>query len=439
MAPNMEENTLATNIIKQIRNATRRKFSAAEKIRILLEGIRGKIPAWELFRIYGQHHIFSPGGKFRFAGLSMGLIFLSGILAGPGAAPGQNGLPAPPRFRLEGQVGLPNGGLVKKKLQVLGFEDSAPADGKEEGGGSQTSGKIDSASPVNPGKESPRDFYEYGEMEPLVFLQRAGDPRHCLITEASEGRFEIRDLSPGTYKLTFAIPGLGCMDKSVKIASWPADGDGRLKLDFDFEPIGVVIEPVERGKISEKAASVFEKGSLYFSRGNGEKAFGEFEKAVREDIHYAEAWEYMGIIRHLEGNREDAEKYFRKALEIDPNSYRALEYRGTILLLKEDFPGARALFERAVLIRPDDPFPRTQLGTVFYKMQELTRALDQLVKARALDPRHYSQPQIITAEVFRTLRDRESVTLELEDFLENFPDDPKVPAVRKVLDSIPWQ
>lgn len=430
---------MATNIVKQISKAAGRIFYAKEKIRILPEALRGEIPGPELFREYGPRYIFSPVGKSWFAGRSMGLVLFYCLLAGPGAALGQDGLYAPARFRLEGQVVLPNGGLIKKKLQVLDVGDSAPAGGKEEGSGSETSGETEFASPVNPGKESPRDFYEYGEMEPLVFLQRAGDPRHCLMADAAEGRFEIKDLSTGTYKLTFAIPGLGCMNKSVKIAPELADGDGSLKLDFDFKPMGVVIEPVGRGKISEKASSVFEKGSRYFSQGDGEKAFGEFEKSVREDSHYAEAWEYMGIIRHLEGNREDAEKYFRKALEIDPNSYRALEYRGTILLVKEDFPGAKALFERAVQIRPDDPFPRTQLGTVFYKMQELTLALDQLVKARALDPRHYTQPQIITAEVFRTLRDRERVTLELEDFLENFPDDPKVPEVRKVLDSIPWQ
>ncbi len=35
---------MAKNIINQIRKATRRKFSAEEKIRIVLEGLRGEIP-----------------------------------------------------------------------------------------------------------------------------------------------------------------------------------------------------------------------------------------------------------------------------------------------------------------------------------------------------------------------------------------------------------
>ena len=42
-----------TNVIKQIRKATRRKFSAEEKIRIVLEGLRGETPISEICRREG--------------------------------------------------------------------------------------------------------------------------------------------------------------------------------------------------------------------------------------------------------------------------------------------------------------------------------------------------------------------------------------------------
>jgi len=41
------------DVIKQIRKATRRKFSAEEKIRIVLEGLRGEIAVSELCRREG--------------------------------------------------------------------------------------------------------------------------------------------------------------------------------------------------------------------------------------------------------------------------------------------------------------------------------------------------------------------------------------------------
>jgi len=41
------------DVIKEIKRATRRKFSAEDKIRIVLEGLRGEIPISELCRVEG--------------------------------------------------------------------------------------------------------------------------------------------------------------------------------------------------------------------------------------------------------------------------------------------------------------------------------------------------------------------------------------------------
>ena len=35
---------MATDVVKQIKKATRRKFTAEEKIRVVLEGLRGETP-----------------------------------------------------------------------------------------------------------------------------------------------------------------------------------------------------------------------------------------------------------------------------------------------------------------------------------------------------------------------------------------------------------
>lgn len=49
----MTEKSKPVNVIKQIRNATAKKFSAEEKIRIVLEGLRGEVPITELCRKEG--------------------------------------------------------------------------------------------------------------------------------------------------------------------------------------------------------------------------------------------------------------------------------------------------------------------------------------------------------------------------------------------------
>jgi transposase len=55
---------MATDVVKQIRKATRRRFSPDEKIRIVLEGLRGEIPVSELCRKEGiQSSIYYKWSK----------------------------------------------------------------------------------------------------------------------------------------------------------------------------------------------------------------------------------------------------------------------------------------------------------------------------------------------------------------------------------------
>ena len=52
-AQSKESQMAKQDIVKQIRKATRRKFSADEKIRIVLEGLRGEVSVSELCRKEG--------------------------------------------------------------------------------------------------------------------------------------------------------------------------------------------------------------------------------------------------------------------------------------------------------------------------------------------------------------------------------------------------
>ena len=44
---------MSTNVVREIRRATRRRFSAEEKIKLVLEGLRGEVPVIELCRREG--------------------------------------------------------------------------------------------------------------------------------------------------------------------------------------------------------------------------------------------------------------------------------------------------------------------------------------------------------------------------------------------------
>ena len=333
----------------------------------------------------------------------------------PGPVANSDGL------RLECSVQLPNQGKVRKKRQIWGPEISTP---RYSGSGESVSPRGESLAPgglSQPGEpEANRGGYEEVDMEPLVFLQRFGNPRHCLAAHAPGGFFTLEELPPGNYKLTVAIPGLGFMERDISIPLEIGGREEAVRLRFDFEPSGQVVEPVARKEISGPAVAAFTRGAEEFRAGNLAASREEFAKAVKLEEVYAEAWEYLGIIERRDNDLTKAADFFSKTLAIDPNSCWALQYLGTIYLSDGEFEKSRELFERAVLLNPEDPYPRVQLGKVLYLLQELSRALDHLVKARALDPRHFTQPQIITAEVFRVLKDRDGVYLGCNPTFERF-------------------
>ena len=60
-------------------------------------------------------------------------------------------------------------------------------------------------------------------------------------------------------------------------------------------------------------------------------------------------------------------------------------------------------------------------------------AIDQLAKARTIDSAHFSQPQLLAAEIYRLWGEYDNMKAELENFLESFPEDPKSEAVKQAL------
>jgi len=56
----------AMNVIREIRRATRRRFSAEDKIRIVLEGLRGEISVTDLCRRGGSRRRFTIVGPNAF-------------------------------------------------------------------------------------------------------------------------------------------------------------------------------------------------------------------------------------------------------------------------------------------------------------------------------------------------------------------------------------
>ena len=78
----------------------------------------------------------------------------------------------------------------------------------------------------------------------------------------------------------------------------------------------------------QKANSYFNAGEAHQRLGRYEEAAGQYEKAVRVDDSYAEAFSNLGYCYRKQGDYDRAIKNYRRAIDINPELAEAHEYIG---------------------------------------------------------------------------------------------------------------
>jgi hypothetical protein len=87
-----------------------------------------------------------------------------------------------------------------------------------------------------------------------------------------------------------------------------------------------------------------------------------------------------------QGKLEDAQKAFRAALLLEADNPRVLALLGLAHFRGNQFEPARAIYEDLVERLPTDASHRLNLGLVYLKLGDATKAINSLEASRALDP-----------------------------------------------------
>jgi tetratricopeptide (TPR) repeat protein len=79
---------------------------------------------------------------------------------------------------------------------------------------------------------------------------------------------------------------------------------------------------------STTGAQKRDNANMYFEEGDYKEASKKYEKAVKADEEYAEAWSNLGFTYRKQGFFDKAVKAYKKAIKISPNLAEAHEYLG---------------------------------------------------------------------------------------------------------------
>ena len=351
------------------------------------------------------------------------------------------GSEVPGTVTLKGQIQLVDGGKIKRKVRVPSFETIEAPVGKS--ARSLDKGILGRDIFAGTGEVSSmkqiymRDSTSYTEIIPVIFLREAKEKGWTRARITDKGAFKFESIPPGEYEITIAVPGHTPVVKKLNLA--PSGSRNEVEFVHSFNPSNpeesrLLKQHYNPESISDKSRADYEKGVKAMDNAKLDDALIYLSIAVKRDEGFTEAFEKMGLIYFSRSDMEEAEKAFRMALKADPYSYRSLSNLGTILLNNGEADEAVTYQSLAVKVRPQDPQARYNLAMSFFQLGDMENATDQLAKEKALEPAHFTQPQLLSAEIYRMLEDFDSMVQELEDFLVIFPDDPKAEQVRQALD-----
>ena len=261
----------------------------------------------------------------------------------------------------------------------------------------------------------------------------------------SRGRFKFSKLQPGTYNVSFFVPGHGEIRQTVAVTQSFSDPKGRVEREFAYDeealearaiPVPLDLVSVRELSISRKARGEYSKARKRLERRDTEGAIEHLEKAVALAPQFSEALNNLGTIYFQKKEFSRAELYFREALEQEPEAYQPMVNLGGTLLA-QDRPREALEFNRHVQNeRPRDALANAQLGFNYFLLGDYDLALTYLELAKELDPGHFSNPQVSLAEIHLRRSELEAARRELEEFLEYHPDGPQAESARHTIQKI---
>ncbi len=284
------------------------------------------------------------------------------------------------------------------------------------------------------------DGRPFRDCVPVVFLHGAVTPFAAQTQAAADGGFRFKKLALGTYILTVALPGAGETRKTLEIGPSFADNKGRVAVKLNVASSGraaetEVVSAAELA-IPPDALQEYGKAQESLSRRDIDKAIACLKKAVALAPQYAAAWNNLGTIAYQSRNYSEAESYFRESLKQHPRGFSALVNLGAALVAQGKYEESLTVNRQAAGMRPDDALAQSQLGSSYYFLGRLEEAEDYLKRAKALDPGHFSLPQIYLVDIYLRRNNTQSARSEIEEFLRLHPDSPLAPKMRAALEKL---
>ena len=241
-------------------------------------------------------------------------------------------------------------------------------------------------------------------------------------TDGSE--FEIMDME-GSHTETVRVKPVADPNRDASATAQPAASGGAATVS------------ATQLKIPEKAQKEFDKGVDAFASGDNKKAEQNFNKAIEDYPKYADAYSNLGVLYMKTGQQPKAKEAFAKAIGVDDKFVPGYVNLAKLSFAEHKYPEAEATLTKALSLAPDNLDALALLATSEYMNKENDKALANIRHLHSL-PGHeqFSGVHLLAAQILMAKSERDQAIDQYIAFLQESPNDLRVPAVRQTLAQI---
>jgi len=155
----------------------------------------------------------------------------------------------------------------------------------------------------------------------------------------------------------------------------------------------------ENKALQKEAEELVLKGKAYFERRDYSKAEVYLKQAIKKGINYADVFNMLGVIEHIEGRFGEAISMFKNALKINPHYTEAILNLAVLYNDLGNYDEARGLYERLEQSKKGDERQKIEpvikgklsnlhasIGDIYRGLGLHSHAIEEYKKALDLNP-----------------------------------------------------
>jgi Flp pilus assembly protein TadD len=255
----------------------------------------------------------------------------------------------------------------------------------------------------------------------LLTVELVGQVRAGVISASVQtgGEFEFHGVAPGAYHLRLTgAAGTVVHEEPVLITG----GYQNLIIQMPNKRKGtgptdatVSIRQLQH-KVPLDAQKEFGKGKAASTKGDQSNALDHFQKAVKLDPEFADAFNGIGVTYAALGQLQQAADQFQKAIDLVPDHPAAAANLSIMLCKLEHYREAGAMARRALKLDPGLLKVRFVLGmSLVTEGGDKAEALDNLQRAADEIPKAH----LLAAKILAENNRREDAAKHLQDYLNS--------------------